>query len=121
MTSQIGELLITTVSSTSILQVGDSHVVDSLSNVIAVQRQEEQFYGYEAPFSMYNIFSRLPAAPLFSPYHPLRNPSNNRIHCVDIRGLSASSILHIGDANRARMVSRIKHIRQLEDSFSEKE
>ena len=121
MTSHVGNLAMTTVSSTSILQIGDSHIVDSQANVLAIQRQEEQFYGNEAPFSMYSIFSKLPAAAIFPSFHSLRNPSINKIHCVNIRGLSASSILHIGDSNRVRMVSRIKHIRQLEDFNNEKE
>ncbi|WP_041056816.1 spore germination protein GerPE [Jeotgalibacillus campisalis] len=121
MSSQIKNLFITTVSSNSILQIGDSCIIDSKAQVIAVQRQEEQFYGNEAPFSMYNLFNRAAAAPLSFPNHCLKQSSVNTVDLFTLRGIANSSVLHVGDSQHIRMVSRVKHIRQLNESATTKE
>ncbi|TDL35356.1 spore germination protein GerPE [Jeotgalibacillus sp. S-D1] len=121
MSSQIGNLSITTVSSNAVLQFGDTCMIDSSAKVIAVQRQEEQFFGNEAPFSMFNIFHRLPAQPVELPFHCLVQPSINLIESFDLKGIANSSMLHVGDSKHIRMVSRVKHIRQIEDNANAKE
>ncbi|MGD7045239.1 spore germination protein GerPE [Jeotgalibacillus proteolyticus] len=121
MSSQINKLDITTASSNSILQIGDSCSIDSKAQVIAVQRQEEQFYGDEAPFSMFAIFMRPAASPLPIPFHYLKQSSSNTVDLFTLRGISNSSVLHIGDSKHIRMVSRVKHIRQLSESPNQKE
>ena len=121
MYSQIGNLSITAIASTSVLQIGDSNNIDSLARVIAVQRQEEQYYGFEAPFSMYSIFSRKPKPLRIVNPSSLNRPSKNMVNSFDLKGLATSSVLHVGNSSHIRMVSRVKHIRQLENSSNDKE
>lgn len=121
MSSQIGNLSITTVSSNAILQFGDTCIIDSNARVVAVQRQEELFFGNEAPFSMFKIFSRMPAQPVELPFHCLVQPSINSIESFDLKGIANSSVLHVGDSKHIRMVSRVKHIRQIDENANVKE
>jgi len=121
MPSLINNLSITTVSSTSVIQVGDSVTAHSSANVLAVQRQEEQFYQNEAPFTMYPIFSRPLAPPLNCDSHSLFCSSKNTVQFFDLKALASSSIIHVGDSSSIRMVTRVKHIRQIDDPLDEKE
>jgi len=121
MSSLISNLSILTVSSTSVIQIGDSVTSDSYANVLAIQRQEEKFYGSEAPFSMYSIFSRPPHIPLQCEEHTLFCSSKNYVQTFDLKGLATSSIIHVGDSRSMRMITRLKHIRQIEEPLNEEE
>ncbi|PPA72372.1 spore germination protein GerPE [Jeotgalibacillus proteolyticus] len=111
MSSRIGNLHITTTASNAVIQIGDTCRVDSNARVIAVQRQREFFYGEEAPFSNYEIFSTPPAPPRHLLDHCLCQPSINTVGSLRLVGLANSSVLHVGNSEHIRMVSRVKHIR----------
>ncbi len=106
-----------TVSFSSLLRLGDTHTISSRSDVFAVQREEEIFFGYEGPFERHetSIFTEpIPLPPKgnvqahFYQYNPGIFVNN-----LDITATSASSIVKVGNIGKAYMESRVKHIRQL--------
>ncbi|MEW9501634.1 spore germination protein GerPE [Jeotgalibacillus marinus] len=121
MYSKIGNVSIIDFSSSSVLQVGDSNNIDSLANVFAVQRQQEQFYNFEAPYSMYPIFSRPPKPFRCSCPPTLNYPSKNTVGIFRNIGFDAASVLHVGNTCHVRMVSRVINVRQLEKPLQDKE
>ncbi|KIL45643.1 spore germination protein GerPE [Jeotgalibacillus soli] len=112
MTSTVNHVLINTLSFSSVIQIGDSALIDSHSNIIAVHREVEVFFGQEAPFEHYSIFYRPSAAGRLTMINHLLHPTENHAETINIVGISASSVLHVGDSSHVRMVSRTKHIRQ---------
>ncbi|PLR81964.1 spore germination protein GerPE [Bacillus canaveralius] len=115
-TSYVTDLKVTTVSYSSVIQLGDSEIINGFSRAIAVQREEEVFYSDEGSFSAYPVFNK----PI--PFMPIREQLVQqtshifpvlKVKKIDILGISASSILHIGNSQNISLESRIKHIRQL--------
>lgn len=115
-TSHVNSFLVEIVSFASIVQVGDSSIVNPLSRALAVQRETEIFYANEGNYNNYPVFSEpIPLPPInedirFIPHnlHPIINV--DKIH---IAGISSSSMLHIGSSQHISQETRIKHIRQL--------
>jgi spore germination protein PE len=114
--SKVNQLRITSVSNSSITQIGDSNQIHASSKALAVQREAEVFYDYEGDFSLFPIFSEpIPFSPLDG------NVSFNKIDLlpcikvpyISIVGVSSSSIIHIGNSKNVYMESRVKHIRQI--------
>ncbi|MDQ0217573.1 spore germination protein GerPE [Peribacillus cavernae] len=107
-----------TLSFSSTLQIGDCTYIDGHSETFAVQREAELFWGNEADVLPYPIFYSpsvfLPVAEdvktTFINNHPFIETGN-----VNIVGISASSVIAVGNIRHARMRSRVKHIRQLLD------
>jgi spore germination protein PE len=114
--SYVDNIEIKFVSYSSTVQLGDSCIINGLSRAIAVQREAEIFFGNEGNFSSYPIFSGpIPFQPInetlaFSPqnFNPII-----KVNHIDIIGISASSLLHVGNSQQVSMEARIKHIRQL--------
>jgi spore germination protein PE len=115
-TSIVKKANIDTVSFSSVVQVGDSDFIRGFSRALAVQREEELFYANEGRFADYPIFTE----PIYLPaiedsvgmYVHQKNPAI-RVDHVDVIGISASSLLHIGSSRHVAMEARVKHIRQL--------
>jgi spore germination protein PE len=115
-TSYVDKLNVEVVSYSSILQLGDSAIINGLSRAMAVQREAEIAYGFEGSFSAYPVFSE----PIH--FQPITEPFTMRIHntnpvvkvpTIKLIGLSSSSILHIGNSKHISLEARVKHIRQL--------
>jgi spore germination protein PE len=115
-TSIVNKTNIDTVSFSSVIQVGDSDFIHGFSRALAVQREEELFYANEGRFADYPIFTEPLSLPAIEDsvgmYIHQRNPAI-RVDHVDVIGISASSLLHIGSSRHVSMEARIKHIRQL--------
>lgn len=114
--SCVDSINIEIVSFASILQLGDSSIINGLSRAIAVQRETEQFYGNEGNFSSYSVFSEhIPFQPIEEPIAFVRNNPNPiiKVNKIDIIGISSSSLLHVGNSKHVSMEVRVKHIRQL--------
>ena len=117
-TAHVSSFNINTVGLGSNLQIGDTCEIDAVSHAIAVQKEEEFFFGDEHQFYQYSIFTEpifLP--PIYEPlYFEINNASNNiNVQHIDIIGASAASVIHIGNAQHIYLESRIKHIRHLKN------
>jgi spore germination protein PE len=115
-TSCVDNIKVEIISFSSILQLGDSCIINGLSRAIAVQREAEIAYGNEGDFSSYRVFSEpIPFQPLDEPISfVLNNPIPLiKVNKIGIIGMSSSSILHVGNSKTVSMEVRVKHIRQL--------
>lgn len=122
-TSCIDTINVKTVSFASTVQLGDSCIINGLSRALAVQRENEVFYGNEGNLSSYRVYSEpIPFLPINEPFSYTRHNPNPliKVSKIDIIGISSSSLLHVGNSRHVSMEARIKHIRQLLP-FSRKE
>jgi len=114
--SSVKKLHVTSASLSSIIQLGDSTVINGFSRAIAVQKEQQLFIGDSVDFSRYPIFRRPFVFPqeneqlTISTYH--LNPIIS-VNTINVMGVSASSVLHIGNTQSVNMEARVKHIREL--------
>jgi len=115
-TSCVDTINIRIVSFSSTVQLGDSCIINGLSRALAVQREVEIFNGSEGDLSPYRVYSEpipfLPINEVFS-YSRQNLPPLIKVGKIDITGISAASLLHVGSSRHVSMEARIKHIRQL--------
>jgi spore germination protein PE len=107
---------IETVSFSSVVQLGDSRVINGFSRALAVQRETEIFFAKEGEFSSYPVFSeRIPLPPITEPINFSTRSTKPliKVNQVAIIGLSSSAVLHVGNSESVSMEARVKHIRQL--------
>jgi spore germination protein PE len=114
--SNVESIKVNTMLFSSILQIGDSTEVNAKDMTIAVQREQEIYFGREGSFQAFPMFSRpvfLP--PIYEPILPMKRNLNHQINVGDIYilGASASAIIHIGSSDRVYGENRRKLIRQL--------
>ncbi|MDP4085055.1 MAG: spore germination protein GerPE [Bacillota bacterium] len=117
-TSTINNLKVKIVSFASVVQLGDSCVVNSLNRALAVQREASIFFGNEGNFSSYPVYSEpipLPPVTELSSFTHTTHQLNPiiKVNNLNIIGISAATILHVGNSKIVSMEARIKHIRQL--------
>lgn len=116
-TSFVDSLKVDSLQYSSIIQLGDSSYVQAGNIALAVQREEEIFWGQEGDIRSYRIFSE--PTPLVKINEQLSIETHNqsscgiKVHNIDIIGVSASSIVHIGNSKHVQTEARIKHIRHL--------
>lgn len=114
--SSVKNIKITNASISSVIQLGDSSIINGLNRAIAVQRELQLFLGDEGDFSTYSIFQRPFIFPqdkeevTISSYH--QNPMI-KVNTINVIAFSSSSILHVGNTQSINMEARVKHIRQL--------
>lgn len=110
----LGNLLLNTVSSAGIVQLGDHVQADLTSHAIAVQRAIPNFMDDEYRFASYSLFTR-PILTLQTDVNVIfqsRSPVQEiRVGAVRALGVSSSSLLHAGCGGPLRAETRIKHIR----------
>lgn len=115
-TSYIDNMNIKVVSYSSILQVGDSCIINALSRALAVQREVETDYGNEGNYAAYKVFSEpIPFTPINEPIS-FRSHNLNpiiKVNKLNVIGFSSASVLHVGSSQNISMETRVKHIRQL--------
>jgi spore germination protein PE len=114
--SVVNTINIETVSFSSIVQLGDSQIINGFSRAIAVQREAEVFFAKEGEFSSYPIFSKeIPLPPITEPinFSSWSSKPLIKVNQVAIIGISSSSVLHVGNSETVSMEARVKHIRQL--------
>ncbi|PLS02973.1 spore germination protein GerPE [Neobacillus cucumis] len=106
----------TIASFSSVVQLGDSCILNGFSRALAVQREAEVFFGNEGNFPSYSIF-RMPLAfpPITETISYIRHNRTPIIKAnnIYVTAVSNSSIAHIGNTKHVSMEVRIKHIRQL--------
>lgn len=104
------------VSFSSVIQIGDSSIINGLNRALAVQREAEIFYGDEGNLPSYSVMTKpIPFEPITEDISIARHNVSpiikvKRMHVI---AASSSSILHIGSTKHVSMEARIKHIRQL--------
>jgi spore germination protein PE len=116
--SQVQKIHITSLSNSSITQIGDSNCVHAISRALAVQREAEVFFSHEGDFSQYPIFSEsipLPPSEEDFSFQKMDLVPCIKVSHIKINGLASASIVHIGNSERVYMESRVKHIRHLLD------
>ncbi|EKN70283.1 spore germination protein [Neobacillus bataviensis LMG 21833] len=114
--SSVDHLEVKQVVFSSVLQLGDSCILNGFSRALAVQRETEIFYGDEGNFPSYRIFKKpLPLPPITESISFLRHNINPiiKVNNIDVTAVSNSSILHVGNSQTVSMEVRVKHIRQL--------
>ena len=120
-TSVVDSVKVRTVSFSSIVEIGDATYHQAFSRALAVQRQQELFYGTEGVYEEYDVFKEpIPLIPIienvechFENVKPII-----KVHHIDITGISSSSLLQIGNCRHMYTEARIKHIRQIEQSIA---
>lgn len=115
-TSFVQSINVITIDSSSELQIGDSFTVDANTEVFAMVRDAELYFGNEANLRKFSIFNRPAVLPII--YEPLLVRTQNicgkiQVNDVDIIGIAASGIVHIGSNENMYLESRRKHIRNL--------
>ncbi|MFE4703730.1 spore germination protein GerPE [Peribacillus simplex] len=120
--SKVKSLLSDTVSFSSTLQIGDTSYIDGNSQALAVQKRSETFQSVDIHFEDYEIFKR----PFYIPRltEPVISSFSNpnpfiRVGNINIIGISASSVVGVGNVGHARMESRVKHIREVPKKIEE--
>jgi spore germination protein PE len=115
--SNVDRLDVLVLSYSSIIQVGDSCIVNAYSRALAVQREKELFFGNEGNFPSYSVFTKpIPFQPITEAISMQTFNQNPiiKVKDLDIIGISSSSILHVGNSRHISMEARVKHIRQEE-------
>ncbi|ETI68674.1 spore germination protein GerPE [Neobacillus vireti] len=115
-TSNVDHLEVKQVAFSSIIQLGDSSIINGFSRALAVQREAEIFFGDEGNFPSYRIFKKpLPLPPITESMSFFRHDLNPiiKVNKLHVTAVSSSSILHVGNSRYISLEARIKHIRQL--------
>lgn len=119
-TSVVDQLKIDSLIFSSVLEIGDSSYIQSLSRALAVQRESEIFHGYEGNFNLDPLFRMpIPREELSENITITSNQLNPviKVHSVDILGVSAASSIHIGSSQHIVNEARVKHIRHLHPAY----
>lgn len=115
-TSHVENIRLKIASFSSVVQLGDSCVINSFSRALAVQRQSEIFFGNEGNFGIHRVFSELIPLPIIRENLTVRQHHLNpviKVKNINIIGVSSASLLHVGNTQHVSTEVRIKHIRQL--------
>jgi spore germination protein PE len=114
--SYVDHIDVKIISFASLLQIGDSCIINGFSRALAVQREIEIFYGNEGNYAAYSSFSEPIPLPLIKENISYRSHHLNpmiRVNKLNVIGVSSSSVLHVGNSQHVSMETRVKHIRQL--------
>lgn len=122
--SKVHSIQVNLLAFSSVLQIGDSKELHQISNILAIQREQEFFWGYEGNMDVYEVFSkefRLP--PITEPLLVTRRNMNGQINVqnIDILGVSTAAVIHIGSSGNIFGGNRVMHIRQLSGATNQKE
>lgn|SRR5690625_688809 len=113
-TTVIRSVKVYDVSLASVLNFGDTEVIEPKANVLAVQRQKPTFWGNEGDLSHYLTYARTIPLPNRDESIHLSYDDQDpciRIGHVHVTSLSASGVVQIGNAVRVQTESRTNHIR----------
>lgn len=116
-TALIKDIKLRALTTSSVVEIGDSSYIRSYARARALQREEEKFFEEEGDFSA-EIFQRpLPQDELMNSV-VFESVSLNpiiRVNTIDIIAVSTSSVLHLGNSRSIFLESRVKNIRHLRE------
>jgi spore germination protein PE len=115
-TAIVGDVQVRSLLLSSVVHVGEIGGMFPDSRIFAVQREQPVFLGNEGNLEQFPIF-RQSFARIQSTERVELDIHNRipaiRVRKVDIYGISASSVLQIGNVGVIDATNRTKHIRQL--------
>lgn len=118
--SVVRDMKVNSVVLSSILQVGDNEIIKPTSKALAVQRELPEFDENEGNFKEFPLFSReIPLPPIDNEAVDVsidNTSSRIQVGCLNIYGVSSSSVLQVGANKKIQAEARIKHIRQFSGS-----
>ncbi len=117
-TSVVTSTKVSSISLSSVFQIGDSVQIIPRNKALAVQRQLQLFYGNEGNLTIYPIFTKeLPHLASVESITIQRYNQTNfiKVNHIDITSVSASSVYHIGSTCHIDAETRIKHIRHIQE------
>ncbi|WP_162880801.1 spore germination protein GerPE [Paraliobacillus sediminis] len=115
-TSNVKLVRVNSIGYSSILEIGDAKRSQQTSKAIAVQRENGMQTDEEISFSDFPIFER--TSPTLTPVTTvIRKTTNHQkmitVNSIDVTGVSASSVMQVGNLESIQSEARIKHIRIL--------
>ncbi len=120
--SVVNSIKVNSASFASIIQLGDSRMVNGFSRALAVQREADVFFSKEGNFSSYRSFSEpIPFLPITEKMSLSTHNSLPliKVNTISILAMSSCAILHVGNSENVSLEARVKHIRQLFDAEDE--
>ncbi|WHY02055.1 spore germination protein GerPE [Neobacillus sp. DY30] len=114
--SVVKTVKVNSASFSSIIQLGDSRVINGFSRALAVQREADVFFAKEGNFLNYRTFSEpIPLLPITERVSLLTHNCLPliKVNNISILAMSSSAILHVGNSENVSLEARVKHIRQL--------
>ncbi|MDX8045757.1 spore germination protein GerPE [Gracilibacillus sp. S3-1-1] len=113
-TTNVNQLWVNSVADSSVLQIGDTKELNPNADILAVQKEGGITSDQGFHFEQYPIFHTT-IRPLLDQNIILgeRNHYRSNIHVtnMDIRALSTSSCMQVGNVSNVHALSRTKHIR----------
>lgn len=99
----------------SVLQIGDTNKIESKSFALAVQREEELYFGNEGSFKDPVFSEPIPLPPIQEQVNMVKHDGNPVIKVGSIRMTAASSsaVIQLGNTCHIHAEARVKHIRHL--------
>ena len=122
--SNVGSVTVTSISFSSILEIGDSKQITPFSQALAVKREYPLFFSNEGNFGEFSVFTRpIANVPITETLNMAVFNENPRIDVDHVRvlGIASSSVVQIGNTDIIKAESRIKHIRQLQRQYEREE
>jgi spore germination protein PE len=114
--SLVNWILVSSVLSSAVVQIGDSNQVNPDTKAYALQRELPIFNGNEVEdLSQYPMYHQpLPLPLITEDIEQWTIHENPIIKVASIRviGLGASSVLHVGSTRQINTEARVKHIRE---------
>lgn len=117
-TSNVKFVYVNSIAYSSIVELGDARHAQQRSNAIAVQKESgvESDPGYS--FSDFALFNKLSST--FPPVTAVVKRTTNHkqminVDHINVTGITASSIMQVGNLKDIQSEARIKHIRILKD------
>jgi len=115
--SNVHAAYVNSVGISSVFQIGDSCQITPIVKAIAIQREQEIFFGNEGNFNKFSLFREKIPQPIFdedfySAYYD-ETPTIN-VKGIKVTAVSSSAVIHLGSTDEIKSIARIKHIRQLE-------
>lgn len=115
--SNVNQVNVTSLSNSSIFNIGDTGYSNNKTKGIAVQK-EGPTMKQELEFEDFPIFTRKAVWPKVRDpviIKTVQHQPEIHVQSVNILGISSASVFQIGNLSYAKSESRIKHIRILEE------
>ncbi|RDU35522.1 spore germination protein GerPE [Neobacillus piezotolerans] len=114
--SKVDSIFVKSALFSSTILIGDAMRIFGNSRALAVQREAELFFDDEGDFAQFKVFSEpVPLPVIHEPVimDTFQEKPVIRVGTINVKGLSAASIIQVGSTPYISMEARIHHLRQL--------